>query len=65
MSLKQLVNTYDVHQSFLSYLSEKIASYQRSLEQATSMEEVYRLQGQILALRRLMMLRDEVNATEK
>lgn len=65
MSLKQLVNSHDVYQDFLAHLEKKIQLLQRSLEAATELPDVYRLQGQIIALRRLLSLREEVNSTEK
>lgn len=61
MSIKQLVNSPDVYQDFLKYLEKKIAAHQVSLEAATEMKDVYRLQGQIYALRRLLSLREEIN----
>jgi len=65
MSLKQLVNSHDVYQSFLEYIRKKIDLHQRSLETATEPLDIYRLQGQIIALRRLLSLRDEVNSMDK
>jgi len=44
-------------------LNDKIAVAQRKLEQETTMEGVYRAQGEITALRRLTYLRDEMNAS--
>ena len=63
--LKQLVNNPVIYQSFLQLLDEKISSSQKSLEQATEIADVYRLQGNITALRRLRTLRDEVNKRDK
>jgi hypothetical protein len=65
MSLKQLVNSHDVYQSFLEYVQKKIDLHQRSLEVATDIVDIHRLQGQIIALRRLLSLRDEVNSVGK
>ena len=65
MSLKQLVNSHDVYQSFLEYVQKKIDLHQRSLEVATDIVDIHRLQGQIIALRRLLSLRDEVNSMGK
>lgn len=65
MSLKQLVNSHDVYQSFLEYVEKKITLHQRSLEVATDIVDIHRLQGQIIALRRLLSLRDEVNSMDK
>lgn len=65
MSLKQLVNSPDVYSSFLEMLEQKIKLTQSSLETAKEVVDIYRLQGQIHALRRLQLLRDEVNAKDK
>lgn len=65
MSMKALVNTPDIHSSFMEYLDSKIRVLQTSLEQATQVESVYRLQGQITALRKLKNIRDEINYREK
>lgn len=65
MSLKSLVNSADVYQSFLTYINGKIVLNQRSLEAATDTPDIYRIQGQITALRRLLTLRDEVNHMDK
>jgi len=61
MTLKRFVNDREEFQDFLSYVTEKIALRHKSLEQATELAEVYRLQGEIRALRKLASLRDEVN----
>jgi hypothetical protein len=65
MSLKQLVNSHEVYQDFLAHLKGRIEILQKSLEVATDLPDVYRLQGQIYALRRLLSLREEVNTMEK
>jgi hypothetical protein len=64
-SLKQFVNTPDVHEAFLVYVKDKISSLQKSLEQCSKLEEIYRLQGQIIALRRLLGIREEINSDRK
>jgi len=63
--LKKFVNTYDLHQAFLVYIEDKIKTEQKNLEQATKIEEIYRFQGRIVALRRLLSIRDEVNMDKK
>ncbi len=65
MSIKQLVNSHEVYTAFQDYLGNKISSLQNSLETAKEPEQIYRLQGGILALRRLQKLREEVLATER
>lgn len=60
-NLKPLVNVKTLWDDFQSMLDAKIAKAQRDLEQATKMEDVYRAQGRIAALRNLHFLRDEEN----
>lgn len=64
-NLKVFVNTPEIHEAFLVYLKDKIAGLQKSLEQATKIEEIYRLQGQIISFRRLLGIREEVNSENK
>ena len=59
--LKRLVNTPEIYEAFNKMLDEKISSYQRTLEQSSDITNIYRLQGNIAALRRLKNLREEVN----
>ncbi len=61
MTIKKLVNDKPLWDDFLEVLDSKIDVAQRRLEQETSIEGVYRAQGEIAALRRLTYLRDEVN----
>lgn len=65
MSMKALVNSPDVHEAFLTYIKSIITVRQKSLEQATEMSSVYRLQGQITELRRMLNVRDEINYKDK
>ena len=64
-ALKQLVNTPVIYEAFIEEVSKRIAQANRTLEQATKIEEVYRLQGQIVALRRLLTMRNEINSSDK
>ena len=61
MIVKKLVNDKPLWDGFLDVLNKKINTAQRKLEQAVSMEDIYRAQGEIAALRRLTYLRDEIN----
>ena len=61
MIVKRLVNDKPLWDGFLDVLNKKIDTAQRKLEQAVSMEDIYRAQGEIAALRRLTYLRDEIN----
>lgn len=62
MIVKKLVNDKPLWDGFVDVLNEKIEVAQRKLEQETSIEGVYRAQGEIAALRRLIYLREEINA---
>lgn len=65
MDLKQLVNNPPLWEAFTKELHSRIETAHRTMEQATDVEVVYRLQGQIVALRRLLKLRDEINQKDK
>ena len=64
MIVKKLVNAKPLWDGFVGVLNEKIEVAQRKLEQETSIEGVYRAQGEIAALRRLTFLRDEINGRD-
>ena len=64
MIVKKLVNYKPLWDGFVDVLNEKIEVAQRKLEQETSIEGVYRAQGEIAALRRLTFLRDEINGRD-
>ena len=64
MIVKKLVNDKPLWDGFVDVLNEKIEVAQRKLEQETSIEVVYRAQGEIAALRRLTFLRDEINGRD-
>ena len=61
MSLKASMNSREVWDEFCTTLDEKIAKLHKSLETLNDPTHVYRAQGQILALRNLKYLRDELN----
>jgi len=61
MNLRPFVNDKHLYDDFLEELDDRIKHQQGRLEQATSMEEVYRGQGAIDSLRRLKQLREKVN----
>ena len=64
-SIKKLVNDKPLWDSFVETLNSKISTGQRRLEQESTMEGMYRIQGEIAALRKLAYLRDEVNGPSK
>ena len=61
MSIKLLVNTKEIWEAFVEELDTKIERVHVQMEQATTPEAFYRLQGHVTCLRRLKRLRDEVN----
>ena len=61
MNLKPFVNDKHLFDDFLEELDNRITMEQRGLEQAVSVEDVYRYQGSIKALRSLKQLREKVN----
>ena len=64
MKIKKLVNDKPLWDGFVNLLNDKIEVSQRKLEQETNIENVYRAQGEIAALRRLTFLRDEINGRD-
>ena len=62
MSLKLLVNNPDIWKSLVSELEERLELTHKNLEQMSEIEELYRLQGEARAYRKLLRLRDKVNA---
>ena len=64
MIVKKLVNDKPLWDGFVDVLNNKIEVSQRKLEQETTIEGMYRAQGEIAALRRLTFLRDEINGSD-
>jgi len=62
MSLKLLVNDVNLWGDFLSELDKRITDCYKKLEQVNDINEVFRTQGEIQALRKLQKLRDKVNS---
>lgn len=60
-TLKGLVNDKELWEDMLEELDSRIAFTHKQLEQVTKVEELYRLQGEVRALRSLTRLRDKVN----
>ena len=59
--LSTFVNDKEVYECFVGEIKSEISQYQKSLEQANDAPSMYRLQGNILALRRLLHLKEKVN----
>ena len=64
-NLKKIVNDKPVWDALVATLNDKIKDVHRKLAQESTMEGMYRAQGEIMALRRLTYLRDEVNGPSK
>ena len=60
-NLKPLVNDKVLWDSFLEEVDKRISEVHRVMEQSSRAEELYRLQGQAFALRKIKQLRDQVN----
>ena len=60
-NLKPFVNSPDLYNPFLEEIGERIIMSQIALEQSREPDEMFRLQGEIRALRSLMRLRDKIN----
>jgi hypothetical protein len=65
MSLKGIVNDKPLWDSLTEELDKRIADAHKSLEAAILIEDVYRHQGEIRALRKLKQLRDKVNGPQE
>lgn len=61
MQIKRLVNDKPLWDSFLEEVDGRIVFAQKQLEQRIEPAELYRLQGEIKALRSLKQLRDKIN----
>ena len=61
MSIKLLVHDKKIWDSFNELIDQKLKFVHSQLEQTMKSEDLYRLQGEARALRRLKLLRDEVN----
>jgi hypothetical protein len=61
MSIKLLVNDKKIWDSFNELIDQKLKFVHSQLEQTMKSEDLYRLQGEARAFRRLKLLRDEVN----
>jgi hypothetical protein len=60
--LKGMLNSPHLWDAFVEKLEYDIEQQQRKLEQATDLQEVFKAQGAIAALRHLKYLKDEINA---
>ena len=61
MQIKRLVNDKPLWDSFCDELDSRIAYTHKQMEQLVDPADLYRLQGEIKAMRSLKQLRDKVN----
>ena len=59
--LKMFVNNPELWHSFTDEIQERLAFAHKQLEQMADPTAIYRLQGEVKALRSMLMLRDKVN----
>jgi|TARA_R100001463_G_scaffold48542_3_gene97737 hypothetical protein len=64
MNLKPLVNDNKLWNSFNEELDRRLNYVHIQIEQTLKPDDLFRLQGEARALRRLKLLRDEVNGAE-
>ena len=64
MNLKPLVNDNKLWNSFNEELDRRLNYVHIQIEQTLKPDDLFRLQGEARALRRLKLLRDEVNGSE-
>ena len=62
MKLRKLTSDKELWDSFVEYIDDAIAKQHKTLEQATEVSMMYKLQGSIACLRRMKYLRDELNS---
>jgi hypothetical protein len=60
-NLKQLVNNKELYEAFLKHMDDLIYLQHKQMEQATEPVVFYRAQGAITTLRKLKLLREQVN----
>ena len=60
--LRKLTSDKELWDSFVEYIDDAIAKQHKTLEQASDMPMIYKLQGSIACLRRMKYLRDELNS---
>jgi hypothetical protein len=60
-TLKPFVNNPELYNPFLEEIAERINKVHKRLEQISDVEELYRAQGEIRALRSMLVLREHVN----
>ena len=59
--IKELTNNKELWDAFVEELQRSIINYQRTMEQTENPSDIYRLQGAVSSLRRMIQLRDMMN----
>ena len=59
--IKELTNNKELWDAFVEELQRAVINYQRTMEQTDKPSDIYRLQGAISAVRRIMQLKDVMN----
>lgn len=65
MKLRKLTSDKELWDSFVEYIDDSIAKQHKSLESATDMPMMYKLQGSIACLRRMKYLKDELDGQSR
>ena len=65
ITLRKLTTDKELWDAFVVYIDDAIEKQHKTLEQATEVSIVYKLQGYIACLRRMKYLRDELNVRSK
>ena len=60
-TLKKLVNDKQLWEAYLEYIDNKINAAHVRMEQSPNVEALYRMQGELAILRRLKLMREEIN----
>ena len=62
ITLRKLTTDKELWDAFVEYIDDAIVKQHKTLEQATEVSMMYKLQGSIACLRRMKYLRDELNS---
>ena len=59
--MKKVVNDHESYTQLMTWTNDKIEIARKNLEVKVDPHEIYRLQGEIIALKKLLKVREEVN----
>ena len=62
ITLRKLTTDKELWDAFVEYIDDAIEKQHKTLEQATEVSMMYKLQGSIACLRRMKYLKDELNS---